>query len=250
MSEFNVTELIPLLASERTDVRLQCLQIAAQIVDSTNVGDLCEESVFASILSALDVTDLRSHAVTLIINILAEEGEIQQTKQIMEKMIDFLTSKDCPHSSINLYLILLTNLTISEEMCEYVITYCAKSGSCQILMDYFLAYNPQTVEGDEILDDYSEADVWQYFSSVLCNLCRVESGRRLLLAVTTGNMAGCLKQVSASVCVFVSADSYLAVHIHHYLQCILRIYAWLNVEVYIYDYHLNINNDICLAHPL
>lgn len=196
MSEFNVSELIPLLASERTDVRLQCLQIAAQIVDSTNVTELCEKSVFSNILSALDVADLRIHAVTLIINLIAEGGEIQETKLIMEKMIDFLTATDCPQSSINLYLILLTNITISEELCEHCITYFTKTESSQVLIDNFLAYNPQTVEGDEILDDYTESDVWQYFSSVLCNLCRLESGRRLILAVSTGNMAGCLKQVS------------------------------------------------------
>lgn len=194
MCDFSVTELIPLLASDRTDVRLQSLQIAAQIVDSTNVSELCKDEVFSSIVTALDHVDLRVHSATLIINIIAEQGDVSQTTLIMEKAVDFLSS-NCPKEHVNIYLILLTNLTIPEDICDHFMTYCTKKDSAQKLIDQFLAYNPQTVEGDDILDDYSESDVWQYFSSVLCNICRVDAGRRLLLSVSTGNMAACLKQV-------------------------------------------------------
>jgi hypothetical protein len=198
MSDFNIAELIPLLSSKRADVRLQSLQIAAHGVDSTNAADLCEESAFSNIIEALDQPELRIHAATLIINIIAEEGAITQTTLILEKVIDFLKSADCPREEINMYLILLTNLTISEDLCEHFITHCAKTDTSQVLIDHFLAYNPQTVEGEEVLVDYSDTDAWQYFSSVLCNLCRLEGGRRLILSVTTGNMAGCLKQVGYS----------------------------------------------------
>jgi hypothetical protein len=196
MSDFSVSELIPLLASDRTDVLQQSLQIAAQIVDSSNVAELCDETVFANIINALDHIDLRIHSATLITNIIAEQGEIKQPKLIMEKVIDFLKDSNCCLDKVNLYLILLTNLTIAEDLCEHFMAYSAKTdNAAQKLIDRFLAYNPQTVEGSEVLDDYSETDVWQYFSSVLCNLCRLESGRRLILSVTTGNMVGCLKQV-------------------------------------------------------
>lgn len=209
MSELNITELVPLLSNQRTDVRLQALQIAAQIVNTTNVVELCEKEVFSSIISALDVAELRLHGVTLISNILADEGnlEISQTKLLLERIIDFLTATDCQQSEINLYLILLTNLTIAEDMCEHFINHCAKLNKTQALIDQFLAYNPQAVEEDVVLEDYSESDVWQYFSSVLCNLCRLETGRRLLLAVTTGNMQGCLKQVSVDMIPYIFGRS-------------------------------------------
>lgn len=194
MSGIDTSDIIALLRTERTDVRLQALQIAAQILDASFATELCEESVMESLLKCLDIKDLRIHAITLIINIIAEGGDVKAKQLIMEKVVDFLCS-DCFGAEINLNLILLTNLTISEDMSEKFIEYCTQKKISQILIEKFLDYNPQG-ESEEVKADYSESDVWQHFASVLCNVCRLESGRRLfLLSLRTNNMANCLKQV-------------------------------------------------------
>ena len=196
MSGFDVEELVPLLTNERRDVRLQALQIAAHVVDSTNVKVFCNENVFNNILLSLEQRELRVHSVSLIINMIAAEGHISQTKLLTQKMVDFLSDGKCPIEEINIYLILLTNLTVSEDISGHFINYCTEKGTSQILLDRFLEYDPENVESVNVLADYSEVDVWQYFSSVLCNICRLNEGRRLLLSITTNNMAGCLRQVS------------------------------------------------------
>ena len=84
----------------------------------------------------------------------------------------------------HLCCIVLSNLTIMEEHCAVLL-----EGDIKYLVEKFLAHNPQK-ENQTI--DYTKADVaaradpWAYVGSILCNVCRLEGGRKLLLNISSG----------------------------------------------------------------
>ena len=120
------------------------------------------------------------------------EGIFNLTVNKLEKSTS-LTS-----NMINVLLILLTNTTSSETNSQTFIHYIQRDETkFQIIINSFLDYYPQTENFSG--DDWSLVDSWQHMSSVLCNICRLEDGRKLVLNNNTAILSRLVHQVRSPI---------------------------------------------------
>jgi Domain of unknown function (DUF383)/Domain of unknown function (DUF384) len=114
---------------------------------------------------------------------------------------------------VDLCLSLLCNLTVPEPNAQLLVdahvvnTAAADEASPVIVVspeltqavDAFLAYDCQLMEEASskalTAEEWGRADPWQHMASVLCNLARLEGGRRLLLRRSTGYMERLVRQI-------------------------------------------------------
>ena len=114
---------------------------------------------------------------------------------------------------INLCLSLLCNLTVPEPNAQLLvdahIVNTAPVGEASPLIvvstelmqavEAFLAYDCQLLEEASsstlTADEWARVDPWQHMASVLCNVARLEDGRRLLLRRSTGYMERLVRQI-------------------------------------------------------
>jgi len=104
---------------------------------------------------------------------------------------------------IDLGLTILTNSTINEENAVAFLEFLKKSEKYnsyfQSFMNTFLSHNPQLEFDGTLIQDWSTIDPWQNMSSIICNLCQIETGRALMLRQSTEYMIRLLPQVIATV---------------------------------------------------
>jgi len=128
---------------------------------------------------------------------------------ILDSMLDQLsTNEDGDRTIINLCLVVLNNLTISEHhaevFCKHVINsdgYVPKP-ALHAMIQNFVSHNPQ-MEDDGLLydpqsgfsSDMIREDPWAYAGNVLTNIVRCETGRKVLLRQSLGFMPKLLQQV-------------------------------------------------------
>mmetsp|Transcript_9046 Transcript_9046/g.13594 ORF Transcript_9046/g.13594 Transcript_9046/m.13594 type:complete len:383 (-) Transcript_9046:52-1200(-) len=190
-----LTEIFPFLDSDDSNVKSQALTILASVVNETNSSEFCQSNYISKILDCFNNSELCIQTATLLTNIVACGGEFDG-KITIEKVMEIL-SRDLNNESIDIYLMLLTNLTTSEDISDKFISTCNKHAPIlQQMIDKFLDYNPQLVEGPGV--EFSEIDKWQHFASILCNICRLENGRTLLLDRSTDNMSRLTRQIRSA----------------------------------------------------
>lgn len=228
MSEYD--ELLTFLTSSRLDIQEETLKIILHVLQSSpeeSIQYFQQDSRMDIFMNLLKVPSLAIYTINILNLLLTARSEPsavalistdstlttaldtpsppafpsqQYADQIMPVLITYLfTSTNS--SLLNISLALLNNLTISIEYTELFISKVLVNPQIfQKLLTKFLEYNPQLEEDQEpTVDDqtisYHDIDPWQYFSSVLCNLCRDERIQLYLLNKSTNNMALLLTQV-------------------------------------------------------
>lgn len=175
---------------ENMIITFEDLLIAFQNVDiqndSTNITIIIE--ALCNYFADLDTSNTLIIPSNQIIDIFVE---IYQKLSIRKKL-----SK----STINLLLILLNNITTFEDYCHELIQHLEneKYQTRKIfdeLIDDFLNYYPQIEVDDSDTSDWVDADPFQHISSILCNLCRIEEGRKIILNPTKLHMFKLVLQI-------------------------------------------------------
>jgi hypothetical protein len=153
------------------------------------------------------------------------EDQLQAVFMICMKLLS--SSSFESSQQINLCLSLVCNLTITEEHSQIFLNlnlvkeptglFSAKSDFA-FALDSFLNYDSQLVEENDTDVDvlscgavignavdsssttiaWEENDGWQYVSSILCNLTRLEDGRSIILKQSTGYMQKLVRQIRSN----------------------------------------------------
>lgn len=165
----------------------------------------------ADILSGFSDLTLKRKSdimLELLINKSAENSADFDSKSLEDSftvcMNHLISSSKKSSRLIDLCLSLLCNLTVTEENSQrFLQKYITleSSGTSTLtsellsLMESFLNYDSQLLEIDPVdtdgvsshlldskdSDDWGERDPWQHMSSILCNLTRLEGGRKIVL---------------------------------------------------------------------
>jgi hypothetical protein len=189
-----VVEVLGFLNDDKADVRNEAVKILAQLVDGTTVDHFYEKDHFSKLIDCFATqasADLVQNAAILLINIVAEKAPATRDGARLAEIVCGVLKNNSAVEFTNIYLMLLANLTVSEDICASLVQNCFSY--LQPFMDNYLNYNPQLE--DKSMQDFSEIDRWQFFSNILCNICRLEQGRKFVLNKTSGNMARLLTQV-------------------------------------------------------
>lgn len=153
--------------------------------------------------------DQRLHLLELLTNKLAEETQIDDSKlrSVFEILltIPIVTSSSTEDGKriINTSISALCNATVSEPAAMLLLD-CIEPEDSKLnkqfhfIIKKYLQYNPQAEveETESELIDWTLADEWQYVGSVLCNICQVEKGRKIILKTSTGYIERIAAQVS------------------------------------------------------
>lgn len=198
MHEF-IEQVVPYLQPEqRLDVREQGLEVLLsqmQVLIGINDEDLTV--MINAVALCLDKPSMLTSALTLLVNISAECGQIFQ-KQDMNVMYKYCYKVLKKNNSVDLILMFMTNVTTMEEKAREMIwlqdeedilindrddTLLSSSSSqplepppvkslATFIISKCLEYNPQ-IEPDQLhasLVAWDEVDPWQYSNNILCNI--------------------------------------------------------------------------------
>jgi hypothetical protein len=187
-------ELADFLKSNRHDLKAETLKVLLHTIDSSNVAQIAEHVViFPEIIKSLEQPPLIEHAANVLTTIVVEGGHISSPEIIMNLLLRPLEMRD-PLHAVNSSLILLTNLTISDEnslLLAHMLV--EKPSTINAIMNSFLEYNTQI---EEELTDFSFCDPWQHWAGVLCNLTRDSMIRSILLKRDYNYVSELSKQVA------------------------------------------------------
>jgi hypothetical protein len=201
MSEF--AELLDFLRSDRLDVREEALKVLLHLLQPENSSSFNTNEMVLLLLNLMKVPAL-SLLVMNVFNVMIANGvqEILHAEQILSISLAYLlTSTNA--TIIHISLILLTNLTTvsldnTELLTEKIF---ANPLIFNQLLGHFLAHNPQAESAEPSADGSEfELDPWQYFGSVLCNLCQKEKVQLHLLNKSSGYLSSLTKQVPHLPC--------------------------------------------------
>jgi hypothetical protein len=164
-----------------------------------------EELDYEDILSGLLSREYEEYKLLLLqqlTNKLAEAtSEINPIQnKIIKVLLIVLTSTSARtekgRKEINMALCGLNNATSSEPAAEAFLKVLQddpqqeKMQQClHLCITNFLDYNPQAEADIELTpEEWEVTDGWQHLGSVLCNLCQLEPGRKIILQASTGYM--------------------------------------------------------------
>ena len=142
------------------------------------------------------------------------DNSTSNEKGILIKLYEYILIKLNNSSShdnemINILLSLLANLTIDENNTTIFLNHINVNNdndkdsnhdnslrkSCYNIIDNFLDYNPHFENVDNSTDNdnnnediWYKFDPWQHTASVLCNFCRIDIGRKIILKQSSGYM--------------------------------------------------------------
>jgi hypothetical protein len=187
----NIRELLQYLSSDRIDIRNEALRILAHSINSDFAAKISTEENISIILNLLKDSRSSADAASVMANIIVENPSCPLQINVMETIIEHFNVSKWNRTSpeIDIYLSLLNNITISEEMSNHFMTLKLKNKDClQHLLDVFFSYQPQLSDG--VIEDS-----WQHVSSILCNATRVEKGRKIVLNTSLNNLEKILKEV-------------------------------------------------------
>jgi hypothetical protein len=179
MSEY-LAEVIVHLDSERLDLRTEAATALIHILDRDASLEIDSDGLAKIFRCFLDTNnDLSSVAAALLTNLLAGTSDVLSAIDTSAAFAHCVTmvKKDTIHT--NTFLMFLSNMTIDEAVCSAVFAPPEAVEPLRYLLDLFLTYNPQAVEFDG-MKTFDEFDIYQHAGSFICNMCRLESFRRLL----------------------------------------------------------------------
>ena len=154
-----------------------------------------DEIALEDLLMALQHSPGNDMALRLLINKIGENCEIgkAEASRIIEEVLSQL--KLCAGSCEveHLCCIILSNLTINEDNCSVLL-----ENDFEYLIEKFLVHNPQK-ENQSL--DYSkdevvaQADPWAHVGSIICNVCRLAEGRKVILKISSGYIPRIVSQL-------------------------------------------------------
>lgn len=172
---------------------------ALQIISS--VGCALENEIIELVLSFLSKPFLYVNAINVLINMDYESISNDVIVAVFKVVIAMLQSND--ENSRNSNLMLLGNMTTTEENCGTFISMTKASSETPILrnlMEFCLEYNPQAepplIDGDgSIIVDWNIVDSFQHMVTVLSNMSRTGHGRDILMLPSSNIIPRLLSQV-------------------------------------------------------
>ena len=134
------------------------------------------------------------------------DDEVQTVAEEMFSQLDLYSRNK---KVVDLCLVVLSNLTVaeanSETFVKQEVRICDESSGdleaskrLQALIDALLKHNPQT---EDVNIDYgkkeavTEVDPWAHGASIVCNLCRTELGRKMIMKVSNGYIPKIASQI-------------------------------------------------------
>ncbi len=145
-----------------------------------------EEIALEDLLLALQQSPGNNMALRLLANKLAEDNKLEKMAvgHVIEEVLSQL--KLCAGRSEveHLCCIIVSNLTVVEDHCSVLL-----GTDVHFLIEKFLNHNPQK-ENQSL--DYSKdemaarADPWAHVGSIICNLCRLDEGRKEIMKISHG----------------------------------------------------------------
>jgi hypothetical protein len=202
MSEF--ADLLSFLQSDRVDVQEEALKVLLHILQPENSSYFNTNEIILLLLNQMKVPSLSLYVMN-VFNVMITHGieKLLHADQIIALLVTYLLTSTNP-TIINISLVLLTNLTISLENTEILAEkVLANPLIFNQFLDRFLAHNPQaessepsaSVDESGEVETIAEIDSWQYFGSVLCNLCQKEKIQLHLLSKSSNYLSSLTKQV-------------------------------------------------------
>jgi|MDTB01.1.fsa_nt_gb hypothetical protein len=144
------------------------------------------EIAVEDLLLALEQSPGNDMVLRLLANKLGEDSKLEKAevshvvKEVQSQLKLCAGRSEVEH----LCCIILSNLTVKEDHCSAFLESDIKN-----FITKFLSHNPQK-ENQSL--DYSkdevvvQADPWAHVGSILCNVCRVEEGRKAVLKISDG----------------------------------------------------------------
>jgi hypothetical protein len=165
-----------------------------------------EELDYEDIISGLLSKQYEDYKLLLLqqlTNKLAE-GSLETTNPVHYKILKVLlillssnpSRNDRGKQEVNIALCALNNATSSEAAVESFFRLLqddpqnGKILSClHHCITKYIEYNPQAeADVDLTPEEWEITDEWQHLGSILCNLCQLEEGRKIVLHTSTGYM--------------------------------------------------------------
>jgi hypothetical protein len=157
----------------------------------------------------------RVHLLELLINHFATENESELSVEkdsfrlMLRILFELIENKNNSSSSgvINLSLCVITNATVKEGYSAYLLEFIneadandsspasALTKKFHSIIDLFLSYNPHLEQDLEEGQEWESIDPYQHVGSILCNLCQLEEGRKILLRKSNNYMMKLPSQV-------------------------------------------------------
>ena len=187
---------------------------------------MSEDYSVSDLLNGLKEDSYKQHHTTLLqllvniagsnINDFNSTITSNDTKTLLVEVYEYILSKlhkdSIENEMINLLLSLLANLTIDDNNISIFLNYIDidNDNSKNVLrnsfiqmIERFLDYNPQVEnsivsnDNDNIINDdiWYNYDPWQHTSSILCNFCRIDNGRKIILKQSSGYMEKLILQI-------------------------------------------------------
>jgi len=213
-----VIELLMNCPRDRWDLKEQLVGVIAELLENGSshgieVTSEKAKTLFVGLCKACLVSDSLTQSQLLICasccgvitNILSDHGFLLEERINSDDIVTLAHMSGLSDTILNpnyrnMFLALLSNLTIPEESCKQALESLLKSKSSSSnskssfdqLMSGFLAYNPQLEDDDEKF-----FDSWQYMSNVLVNFCRFEEAQEALLLPSSNFVKKLLSQIKS-----------------------------------------------------
>ena len=139
--------------------------------------------------------DIASSSAALLTNIIALHPELAKDVDIAAIFGRTIQICNSDKSQSNTFLMLLSNLTLDEEIADKLVRCAAFATVMPSLVELFLSYMPQAVETEDATD-FDYIDCYQYAGSLICNLSRVAEFRKFLLNISSDYYPRLFSQVN------------------------------------------------------
>jgi hypothetical protein len=175
-------EILPFLsAEERPEVRANALKILLAD-DSLTPGIDSNElaKIIQAVSTCLNCPPLVELALTLFVNISAEsiEGFISEFPTNLSAHCLRLAKAE---ESVDLLMMFLSNLSADQSVSNSLLSTPNEEDSfANLIVQRFIAYNPQVEPTDTGEISWGDTDPWQHAGSIVCNLSQLPEGRALL----------------------------------------------------------------------
>jgi len=175
-----VAEVTPFLQSNRIDLKLSSIELLLQLSENPDeIAKMAEKYFLELICKCLSCKDATLKTLQLLTNIVASNISFVENLDY-GFLINSAESILSTEENINAFLMLLANLTLSNEFCEFFSSEDVLAREVLLrLVKSFIDYNVS--KESELIIDWENIDKWQYMSSVICNLSKEQQGRNIFL---------------------------------------------------------------------
>jgi len=176
------SEVINYLESSDIGLKVNTIQILEQLLDDSHeVEVISSPRNLELIINLLKEQKLSHLACNLLTNLIAVDISILERINIINILAILESYLTVSEENISTYLMLLSNITLTENNSSLVSNYFFMESSPKhknieaILIEFLAITQVPTTSGPDI--NWNDTDPWQYMSNVICNLSREELSR-------------------------------------------------------------------------